>query len=240
MVNVSVLDIVTIFFHSIETTPALTRAIVVSLACPSSILPTPIAVDVEAVSPAIGNQVQLVSVPDDGVHNTGVVSVGLVSVLLVSTSLPARVAKSASLQAVLNCAIVPVIPTIVVWSPVFVPLDVQENVPLCVARLPNHKVVLCADASASSINALPAAVHAISSISHAKADERQSNLSVALTFCIFAYVTASLSTVHTAPLDDTVMSPLSQSDTHHVMSLNIATVPLWLGIVYVLSADSPV
>jgi hypothetical protein len=51
---------------------------------------------------------------DAGVHNAGVVSVGEVRVLFVRVSLQANVAKSASVQAVLNCAIVHVIHTILV------------------------------------------------------------------------------------------------------------------------------
>ena len=57
---------------------------------------------------ATGRPVQLVNVPDEGVPRAGVVSVGDVSVLLVSVSVPANVAKSPSLNAVLNCAVVPV------------------------------------------------------------------------------------------------------------------------------------
>lgn len=49
--------------------PAPERAIVVSLAAPSSIEPTPRAVEVEAVMPATGNPVALVRVPEDGVPN---------------------------------------------------------------------------------------------------------------------------------------------------------------------------
>lgn len=85
-VSVAVPDTVSIFTHSIAKTHADTLVIVVSDACPSSIDPTQIAVDVEATSPAIGNPVQLVSVPDEGVPSTGVVSVGEVSVLLVRVS----------------------------------------------------------------------------------------------------------------------------------------------------------
>ena len=58
---------------STEITPAETRAIVVSEACPNSIEPTPSAVEVEAVIPATGNPVQFVRVPEVGVPNTGVV-----------------------------------------------------------------------------------------------------------------------------------------------------------------------
>lgn len=57
----------TMFTPSIATTPALTLDIVASEACQSSMLPTHIAVDVEATRPAIGNHVQFVSVHDDGV-----------------------------------------------------------------------------------------------------------------------------------------------------------------------------
>lgn len=39
---------------------------------------------------------------------------GVVRVLFVSVSVPARVAKSLSVSAVLNCAVVPVIPTMVI------------------------------------------------------------------------------------------------------------------------------
>ena len=50
----------------------------------------------------IGNPVQLVRVPDDGVPNAGVVNVGDVRVLLVNVSVPVNDAKSASVTAVLN------------------------------------------------------------------------------------------------------------------------------------------
>jgi hypothetical protein len=66
-VRVSVEDVVTTFTPSIDTTPAETLASVVSVACPSSTDPTPIAVLVEAVNPAIGRPVTLVSVPELGV-----------------------------------------------------------------------------------------------------------------------------------------------------------------------------
>lgn len=78
-VKVSVLLIVGTFTHSTAIRPADTREIVVSVACHSSIVHTPIAVEVEATSPAIGRPVQLVSVPEEGVPRTGVVSVGLVA-----------------------------------------------------------------------------------------------------------------------------------------------------------------
>jgi len=69
LVSVSVLDIVGTFTHSTDILPADTLAIVVSLACPNSILPTPIAVDVDAVNHDIGSEVQLVSVQLLGVPN---------------------------------------------------------------------------------------------------------------------------------------------------------------------------
>jgi hypothetical protein len=56
-----------ILLPSIETTPALTLARVVSEALPSSIEPTPRAVEVEEVRPAIGRPVALVKVPEEGV-----------------------------------------------------------------------------------------------------------------------------------------------------------------------------
>jgi hypothetical protein len=56
---------------------------------------------------ATGSPVTFVIVPDAGVPRAGVVNVGDVSVLFVRVSVPARVAKSASVTAVLNCAIVP-------------------------------------------------------------------------------------------------------------------------------------
>ena len=59
---------------------------------------------------------------------------------------------------------------------------------------------------------LPKDVHAISSTSPDKAVERPNNLSV-LIFCIFAKVTTSLSIVQVAPEADTVISPLSPSET---------------------------
>ena len=67
LVRVSVDEVVTTFTPSIETTPAETLAIVVSVACPSSTLPTPSAVEVEAVIPLTGRPVALVRVPDAGV-----------------------------------------------------------------------------------------------------------------------------------------------------------------------------
>ena len=70
------LEIVGTVIPSTEITPALTRAMVVSEACPSSIEPTPIAVEVEATRPAIGKPVQFVSVPEVGVPKIGVTKVG--------------------------------------------------------------------------------------------------------------------------------------------------------------------
>jgi hypothetical protein len=61
--------------HSTATFQALTRESVVSVACQSSILHTPIAVVVEAVSQAIGSQVQFVRVQALGVPISGVVKV---------------------------------------------------------------------------------------------------------------------------------------------------------------------
>lgn len=89
---------------------------------------------------SVGN-VQFVSVPLAGVPSTGVVSIGLVRVLLVSVSVPAMVARSASVTAVLNWAMVPVIPTMDVWSPVlvqeFVPVicEVNATVPVDAGRV---------------------------------------------------------------------------------------------------------
>src|SRR5690349_17737343 len=62
---------------SIVTRPALERAKVVSVACPNSTEPTPIAVEVEATRPAIGSPVQLVRVPLVGVPRRGVTRVGV-------------------------------------------------------------------------------------------------------------------------------------------------------------------
>ena len=73
-------DIEGITTPSTARTPAAERLSVVSVACPSSILPTPSAVEVDATNPAIGKPVALVSVPDAGVPSTGAVKVGLVSV----------------------------------------------------------------------------------------------------------------------------------------------------------------
>ena len=78
-VNVFIAPTVGTVEPSTAITPADTLVIEVSVACPNSILPTPNAVLVEAVSPAIGSPVQLVKVPDVGVPSSGVVNVGEIS-----------------------------------------------------------------------------------------------------------------------------------------------------------------
>ncbi|AXH76808.1 MAG: hypothetical protein [Caudoviricetes sp.] len=55
----------------------------------------------------IGSPMQLVKTP-----LVGVPRIGATSVLFVNDSIPANVAKSLSVNATLNCAVVPVIPTI--------------------------------------------------------------------------------------------------------------------------------
>src|SRR3990167_6400616 len=55
------------------------------------------------------------------------------------------------------------------------------------------------------------------------------------TFCIFAYVTTSVSTVHVAPLPETVISPLSPSDMPPDWSTVQVTVPVTLFIADTLS-----
>ena len=100
MVNVWALERVTTSTPSIVTTPDSLRASVVSVACPSSIEPTPNAVDVDDVRPLIGNPVQLVRVPELGVPNTGVVNVGDVRVLLVNVWIPVKVATVLSIAIV--------------------------------------------------------------------------------------------------------------------------------------------
>ena len=83
-VKVSVELVVTTPIPSTAILPAETLETVVSVACPSSIDPTPNAADVEGVKPLIGKPVQLVSVPADGVPKLGVTKVGEVE----STLLP--------------------------------------------------------------------------------------------------------------------------------------------------------
>lgn len=93
-VRVLVLDTVGTTTPSTASTPAAERDRVVSVACPSSTEPTPIAVLVDATRPLIGKPVAFVSVPEAGVPRTGAVRVGLVRVLLVRVSvvaLPTRV-----------------------------------------------------------------------------------------------------------------------------------------------------
>jgi hypothetical protein len=76
LVRVFVEEIVGTTTPSTVITPAEERARVVSVACPSSMLPTPKAVEVEAVIPLTGNPVALVNVTDVGVPKTGVTNVG--------------------------------------------------------------------------------------------------------------------------------------------------------------------
>lgn len=90
LVRVSVELIVGTLTPSTVSLPAAPLAKVVSEAWPSSIEPTPIAEDAEAVIPLTGRPVQFVRVPEAGVPRMGVVRVGLVRVLLVSVSVVAR------------------------------------------------------------------------------------------------------------------------------------------------------
>ena len=90
-VNVLVDETVGTTTPSTANVPAALRLNVVSLACPSSIEPTPNAVVVEAVIPDTGKLVQLVSVPELGVPSTGVVNVGEVKDLLVKAWAAAKV-----------------------------------------------------------------------------------------------------------------------------------------------------
>ena len=80
LVNVLVLLIVGTTTPSTCNTPAPLRDSVVSVAWPSSIEPTPKAVEADAVMPETGSAVQLVSVPEVGVPSTGVTIVRLVHV----------------------------------------------------------------------------------------------------------------------------------------------------------------
>jgi len=98
----------------------------------------------------IGNPVQLVRVPEEGVPRTGVVKVGDVRVLLVRVSVPANVAKSASVTAVLNCAIVPV----KVLLPRAMDLLVSvcaEAIPATVSEPPKNVAVPDAAAGATTV-----------------------------------------------------------------------------------------
>lgn len=102
-----------IFAHSIAKTHADTLVIVLSDACPSSIDPTQIAVDVEATNQAIGNPVAFVSVQDDGVPRapSNVTNAPADPTLIASAVptqvpgvIPAQVVKSASYA----CTFVPI------------------------------------------------------------------------------------------------------------------------------------
>ena len=77
------------------------------------------------------------------------VTVSPLNVLFVRASEPASVAKSAPVSAVLKSEILPVIPTILVWSPVFVPVDVPEpdGAPTIAAVIPETVPVNVGDAS---------------------------------------------------------------------------------------------
>jgi len=94
-VKVFVPEIVSITTPSTARTPAESRDNVVSVACPTSKVPTPKAEDVEAVIQETGKLVQFVSVPEAGVPKAGVVKVGLVSVLFVSVCDPVKVTTDA-------------------------------------------------------------------------------------------------------------------------------------------------
>jgi len=115
LVNVSVEDIVTIFTPSIATTPADTLVIVVSVACPNSIEPTPKPIVVDEVIPVIGSPVQLVRIPELGVPNTGVIRVGLVA----NTAAPVPVS---SVNAVKSCSDVKEPNNVVVLTDVIAPV----------------------------------------------------------------------------------------------------------------------
>lgn len=138
LVIVLVLEIVGTVTHSTEITHAETLAIVVSVACHSSIPPTHKAVDVDAVNPAIGKPVALVNVQEDGVPKAPpFVTKAQAEPTLIASAvhtpvhgvMPAQVVRSESYActvdpiasvytisqsdtAVLNCALVPVMPTI--------------------------------------------------------------------------------------------------------------------------------
>lgn len=78
-----------------------------------------VSVSVVALPTSVSVEVGSVSVP----VFTIVLITGAVRVLSVSVSVHDRVAKSQSVFAALNCAVVQVIPTIDVWSPLFVPVN---------------------------------------------------------------------------------------------------------------------
>jgi hypothetical protein len=104
---------------SIETTPAETRASVVSEALPSSRDPTPRAVLVEETNPAIGSPVALVNVPDEGVPSAPPLTTKapddpVLTPRAVSTPVPGTVTESAP------------VPPEVVTSPLEVKLDRVE------------------------------------------------------------------------------------------------------------------
>jgi len=86
----------------------------------------------------MGRPVAFVRVPEAGVPSTGVVITGAVNVLLVRVSVPVNVAKSSSLSAVLNCALVPVNVLLVK----FTVLLVRVSAPARVAKSLSVKAVL--------------------------------------------------------------------------------------------------
>ena len=108
-VRVLVDDTVGTTTPSTARTPADERDNVVSVACPNSILPRPSAVDVEAVSQAIGSQVQEVKVQADGVQILGVVNTGLV-VVAKTVQVQDRVYSAATQVLAANQAIVEAVP----------------------------------------------------------------------------------------------------------------------------------
>jgi hypothetical protein len=132
LVKVFVDDIVGTTTPSTEITPAEDLAIVVSVACPNSIVPTPSAVEVEAVMPLTGRPVQFVNVPEDGVPRTGAVSVGLVRVLFVNVSVVARPTK---VSVEVGRVKVPVLVIVEITGEVRV-LLVNVSEPARVARVP--------------------------------------------------------------------------------------------------------
>ena len=114
-------------------------------------------------------------------------------ILLVVTAfvaiLPSTIAPVAMVVAKLPVPVPVTSPvSVMVWSPVLVPLLVplklppSAQVPLPVEMVPRPSVARCAAAFASSSNARPAAVQAISSTLPAPALVRPSKRSVALTF----------------------------------------------------------